>query len=183
MPSVIGDFSTLLLDAPTLVSVLWEPSGVVNFLNGTGPEQVDAMFRRAGTLESTGTPKGADELELDLLGGNGERDVLNNTLPLAKVRYMWLVLTDPAAGEALHFGPLALGDGAIPDGRRRGGGGGEVRADAPGRRLGRPPDEQGADAGEPIGRGGGLRVGAVRFERVGFHCETMYQFRTMNARS
>ncbi|HEY1191553.1 MAG TPA: hypothetical protein VGE74_28230 [Gemmata sp.] len=76
------------------------PSGLVSLGDGTGSGQANDVYEALLTV-ATGTTT-----LIDLKGGGGETNVLNQTLAFTKVKGVELILTTaPAAGVSLRLGP------------------------------------------------------------------------------
>lgn len=76
-----------------------EPSLDLSFTTGTGPGQIDVIYRNLLTLAA------AASLTIDLKGGNSEKDVLNNALSFAKIRRFLVQIVSPGSTKSLKVGP------------------------------------------------------------------------------
>lgn len=98
-------------DARRAIRSEWDdnvaPSGIFLLADGTGDNQANSVFEAAFTIAAT-------TMQLyDLKGGNGEKDALNVTLAMTKVKGVAVVLTTaPAAGVSVRFGPQNQTDAA-----------------------------------------------------------------------
>ena len=87
-------------DAPT-------PAGDLTLGDGTGSGQANDAFEKAFTVAAGAT------LLIDLKGGTGELNVLNQALAFTKVKGFELILTTPpAAGVSLQVGPQGAANAA-----------------------------------------------------------------------
>lgn len=76
------------------------PSGVVTLTDGSGANQANDVFEKLLTVPHGGTTL------IDLKGGTGEVNVLNQALAFTKVKSVELILTTaPASGVSLRVGP------------------------------------------------------------------------------
>lgn len=76
------------------------PAGLFSYPSGTGVNGVDTVYQSV----SLSVPASSFVL-VDLRGGGGERDMLNLSLSLSRVRWLYLELATPAASASLRFGP------------------------------------------------------------------------------
>lgn len=77
--------------------------GRLDLASGTGVAQADTLYRKDFSLTAVGM--GGDTIAVDLVGGAGELDVTGAALSLAKVRWVYVEVTTPAAGKAIRIGP------------------------------------------------------------------------------
>lgn len=83
------------------------PAGAIALSDGTGANQANDVFERLVTV-----PDG-EALLIDLKGGAGELNVLNQPLAFAAVKSVELILTTaPAAGVSLRVGPQGAANAA-----------------------------------------------------------------------
>ncbi len=76
-----------------------QPTGLLEILDGVAAGQCDQAFVKAFSIAGGGS------LAIDLKGGGGELDLANRPLALAKLRWLFLEITGPAAGKELRVGP------------------------------------------------------------------------------
>lgn len=83
------------------------PTGLVKLGDGTGAGQANAVYIASFTIPAGNTQ------QIDLKGGNGEKDVLNVALAFTAVKDVEVVLvTDPGSGVSVQFGPQGLTNAA-----------------------------------------------------------------------
>ncbi len=82
------------------------PSGKITVLDGTGAGLANQFFFTPFSIPTV------TRQSYDLKGGGGELDVLNRALNMAKLKYLYLELDAPAAGNSIQFGPAAVTNAA-----------------------------------------------------------------------
>lgn len=83
------------------------PAGLFVLSDGTGSGQANDVYEAAFSVLAGAT------LEIDLKGGNGEKNVLNQTLAFTTVKGVEIILaTAPASGVSVRVGPQGLTNAA-----------------------------------------------------------------------
>jgi hypothetical protein len=83
------------------------PSGLFQLSDGTGSGQANDVYEATFTITPSST------LEIDLKGGNGELNVLNQALAFTAVKGVEVIITTPpASGVSLQLGPQGVTNAA-----------------------------------------------------------------------
>lgn len=83
------------------------PSGLFSLTDGTASGQANDAYESAFSIDAGAT------LQIDLKGGSGESNLLNQLLAFTAVKGVELILTTaPAAGVSLQFGPQGVANAA-----------------------------------------------------------------------